>query len=538
MSCVGLTRAQASIITRWVCVTCRGRGTIGDPQGQSNQPDNLEKYIGRCRSRLRVLNKIPLGAVVSVAGALHRLLQEALVQKTQLAWTRLMSFCYWGLQCPDGGREARQVSLATKIKQQVAHFLETESLPTLPEPHVSVLTNRQLSDDDKADKMRKRVAAKFADGDVSGAVRELSSSDGLAMQSEDTVRALRDKHPPAPRDLMMPEPPDNSFIVPVVSEEDVRKAVNSFRPGSAGGPDGLRPGHLKTLLSHSSAEAGVRLLTTLTDFVNAILKGEVPDFAVSTFYGATLCALTKKDGGIRPIAVGNTLRRLAAKVGARPLSHSLGNELRPVQLGFSTKGGCEAATHSARRYLKDCSHRRVFLKVDMKNAFNCLRRDTFLTVIRNRVPELYKLLWQAYSSPSALFFGEEVLRSETGIQQGDPFGPAMFSLGIDEVARRVESEFNVWYLDDAALMDTPERVLKDVGTLMDGLGAIGLEIICAKCELTILDDAAPGETELLFRAVLPNVRVVSKDNCSSLGCLLYTSPSPRDKRQSRMPSSA
>ena len=29
---------------------------------------------------------------------------------------------------------------------------------------------------------------------------------------------------------------------------------------------------------------------------------------------------------------------------------------------------------------------------------------------------------------------------------------------------------------------------------------------------------------------------VDMDNCSS--CLLYTSPSPRDKRQSRMPSSA
>ena len=75
--------------------------------------------------------------------------------------------------------------------------------------------------------------------------------------------------------------------------------------------------------------------------MNAILR-EVPDFAVSTFFGATLCALTKKDGGIRPIAVGNTMRRLAAKVGARPLSHSLGSELRPVQLGYSTKGGCEA----------------------------------------------------------------------------------------------------------------------------------------------------------------------------------------------------
>ena len=329
------------------------------------------------------------------------------------------------------------------------------------------------------DKLKRGVAAKFADGDVSGAVRELSSSDGLARRSEETVRALRLKHPPAPRDLMMPEPPDNSLIVPVVSEEDVRKAINSFRPGSAGGPDGLRPGHLKTLLSHSSAEAGVNLLTTLTDFVNAILRGEVPDFAVSTFFGATLCALTKKDGGIRPIAVGNTLRRLAAKVGARPLSHSLGSELRPVQLGYSTKGGCEAAAHSARRYLRDCNHRRVFLKVDMKNAFNCLRRDALLDVIRNRVPELFKFLWQAYSSPSALFFGEEVLRSETGIQQGDPFGPAMFALGIDEVARRVQSEFNVWYLDDAAIGDTPERVLEDVKTLIDGFSALSLlDLLC------------------------------------------------------------
>ena len=218
------------------------------------------------------------------------------------------------------------------------------------------------------DKLERRVEDKFADDDISGAVRELSSSHGLARRSEETVRALRLKHPPAPRDLMMPEPPDNSLIVPVVSEEDVRKAINSFRPGCN------------------------KLLTTLTDFVNAILRGEVPDFAVSTFFGATLCALTKKDGGIRPIAVGNTLRRLAAKVGARPLSHSLGSELRPVQLGYSTKGDCEAAAHSARRYLRDCNHRRVFLKVDMKNAFNCLRRDALLDVIRNRVPELFKFL--------------------------------------------------------------------------------------------------------------------------------------------------
>ena len=169
MSCVGLTRAQASVIARWVCVMCRGRGTNDDPGEQPNQLQNLEEYIGLCRSRLRVLVKIPRGAVISVAGALRRLLQEALLQKTEVAWTRLMSFCYWGLRCPDGGREACQVSLATKIKQQVAQFLETDSLPTLPEPS-SPVVHSHISDDDKLDKLKIRVAAKFADGDISGAV--------------------------------------------------------------------------------------------------------------------------------------------------------------------------------------------------------------------------------------------------------------------------------------------------------------------------------------------------------------------------------
>ena len=87
----------------------------------------------------------------------------------------------------------------------------------------------------------------------------------------------------------------------------------------------------------------------------------------------------------------------------------------------------------------------------MRNAFNSLRRDSFLSVARVRTPGLYSLLWQAYSSPTRLFFGEEGFASETGIQQGDPIGPALFALSVDEAARGVQSEFNVWYLDDATL---------------------------------------------------------------------------------------
>ena len=344
---------------------------------------------------------------------------------------------------------------------------------------------------------------------MSGAVRELTSAEGLAPQDGDILRALKEKHPSAPKNLSLPDPPGGSVVPAVATEEDVRKAIMSFRAGASGGPDGLRPGHLHSLVAHGSAEAGSCLLSTLT--------GLVPQFAVPVLYGPNEWAIREKDGGIRPIAVGSSLRRLSVKMGSRPIVQALGEELRPVQLGVSTSGGCEAAAHAARRYARDCRHRRVLLKIDMRNAFNSLRRDSFLSVARVRTPGLYSLLWQAYSSHTRLFFGEEGFASETGIQQGDPIGPALFALSVDEAARGVQSEFNVWYLDDATLGDSSERVYDDLVVLLERLRAIGLEVNGSKCELTILNDSMPEATEALIRGLLPGVRVVEACDLSLLG---------------------
>ena len=191
--------------------------------------------------------------------------------------------------------------------------------------------------------------------------------------------------------------------------------------------------------------------------------------------------------------------------------------LRPVQLGVSTSGGCEVAVHAARRYVRDCSHRRVLLKIDMRNAFNSLRRDSFLSVARVRTPGLYNLLWQAYSSPTRLFFGDEGFASETGIQQGDPIGHALIALSVDEAARGVQSEFNVWYLEYATFGNSPERVHNDLVVLLERLRAIGLEVNGSKCEFTILNDSMSEATETLFRGLLPWVRVVEACDLSLLG---------------------
>jgi hypothetical protein len=55
-----------------------------------------------------------------------------------------------------------------------------------------------------------------------------------------------------------------------------------------------------------------------------MLSGSVPTEIYPIIYGASLCALKKKDGGIRPIAVGCTLRRLVAKLGCSNIMEKLG----------------------------------------------------------------------------------------------------------------------------------------------------------------------------------------------------------------------
>ena len=62
----------------------------------------------------------------------------------------------------------------------------------------------------------------------------------------------------------------------------------------------------------------------------------------------------------------------------------------------------------------------------------------------------------------------------------------------------------------------------------------------------IVDDNSPDNTGAVAKSYAESkgfsVSILKRDRKSGLGtayvCLLYTSPSPRDKRQSRMPSSA
>ena len=73
--------------------------------------------------------------------------------------------------------------------------------------------------------------------------------------------------------------------------------------------------------------------------VNLMAKGAVPSDMRPWVCGASLNALPKPTGDHRPVAAGETLRRVAAKALTMASAPEVGAYLEPVQMGVGTKQG-------------------------------------------------------------------------------------------------------------------------------------------------------------------------------------------------------
>ena len=526
LTCVHLKQREAAAIPLWKCPECRG---VTAPQPRPNREDrnyDLTKIIPERRKTHRTVHFIPRGARPSAAEALTRLLNNVVTTNSQQDWLRLLCYPLWALHCPpsDGTEDA---SLATRIKRQIAAYMSCEWLPDHPTHQArrrdtggSGAGDTEELDPMTEERRRRRINKKFQDMDIRGAVREIASTEALAPFNDDTLAKLQERHPSSDDDPALSPPREDIHPTPTISSEGIRKAILSFPAGSAGGPDGLTPDHLKSLVSLSMGEGGRNLLNALRDFASHVAGGLAPPEAGRVFFGASLCAFNKVTGGVRPIAVGLTLRRMTTKALIKPGSETIGEYLRPHQLGYGTKGGCEAAVHSVRQLVDHSSERLVFIKLDIKNAFNSIQRSHILHEVSTNMPNLYKFFYSAYSKASALFFDTHIIESKTGVQQGDPGAPALFSVGIQRAVQGIKSRFNTWYLDDASLIDNHQTVLADIRTLVPELRRLGLEVNSGKCEIIFLNINDRDEILREFRSVLPDLRVVELRDASLLGAPL------------------
>ena len=154
------------------------------------------------------------------------------------------------------------------------------------------------------------ICTKLDEGNVKAGIRLAVGDNKIADFTADNYAALKLKHPQR-KTCSVPDPTDIDCFS--TSEFFVHNALMSFPNGFSAGLDGISPKILKDLTAKSNGQTGLNFLRALTSLVNVIIEGKVPFELRPYFFVAKLIALKKHDGGLRPIAVGNTFRRLSAK---------------------------------------------------------------------------------------------------------------------------------------------------------------------------------------------------------------------------------
>ena len=326
-----------------------GQGTTGSAEIEVDDGgvDGEANIIGHPRQRRgMVMKHIPKGARFACSKALTDILQSIIGKPSEIEhWNRLLCFTSNILKQPK--RSGRRRNMANVVKKRIVdrEFQRTDAGEEQDEEYEGKSSSAR-------DLFLAAVNSKLEDGNIRAATRILCSQDHPVKATPDTFAAMQEKHPSDKWSSKLMDLPCVTHTVPYqASEKEVADAVRSFPAGSASGPDGLRPQHLLDLLNNQESSAA--FLSSLTDFINVLLRGECPKQMREIMFGGSLIALSKKSGGLRPIVIGYTYRRLAAKCANRYALGRLGSFFYPI----TSRGGGPRRRRSSNTCLKKLRHK-------------------------------------------------------------------------------------------------------------------------------------------------------------------------------------
>ena len=163
------------------------------------------------------------------------------------------------------------------------------------------------------------------------------------------------------------------------------------------------PEHLLHAVQCNASDQSQIALRVLTKLVNISCRGELPEFVSQALCRASLSALLKKNGGIRPIAVGEVLRRLIAKCLAKEANLEAKEFFQSLQLGVGVRGGMEAIIHSTKisyEKILTLSSSSGILQIDFCNAFSSRKRSEMLKAVASSMPGIAAFTNSYYSQHS------------------------------------------------------------------------------------------------------------------------------------------
>ena len=289
-----------------------------------------------------------------------------------------------------------------------------------------------------------KISQKFKhlmqEGNVNGALKLLSDNmqNGILPLNNETLMLLKEKHPEpknVSEDVMFQGPLQRIHPIAynAIDEAMVLQAAINTKGGS--GPSGIdADGWRRILASSQFGTASSDLRKAFAEVIKKLCIDEVSVNAdattsIDSFIASRLIPLDKNPG-LRPIGVGEVLRRIAGKVVMKIAKNDVLKATGSLQVCAGHKSGAEAAIHAMHDIFKDEETEAVLL-IDAENAFNSINRTVMLRNISWSCPILSTYINNCYCSPANLFIiGGSKIMSKEGTTQGDPTAMAAYALGI------------------------------------------------------------------------------------------------------------
>ena len=460
--------------------TCRpaARHAV-DGAGDAADGHPLPSFETIQAGRTRTLRHVPTAARYLWGKVLTRALAAAAHHNDKRAWCELLMLpqCVLGAP-PRAGRKHRKAAAAYTL-DRLQRWLEGERQTLWDDRHQPPRSASARGP--TAEQRRELAIALTREGFERKACNALVA-EGLSEDTPATAAALRALHPAqAAPTVTVGELP----LSLEVAADEVARALRSFPADTAPGPSCLRVHHLREAGPPGTA---LSLMEQLTAVVNLLARGQALAAVAPVLAGADLVAVPKPKGGVRPIAIGEVLRRLTGKSLMHLVRDDAKPYLWPAQVGVAVPSGAEAVIHVVRAWMgrHETASGKVLVKLDFANAFNRVSRQAVLTAATTHFPGLARWVAWCYQQPSNLRFGATTtIPSAGGVQQGDPLGPLLFAAALQPLAQELKTgplDLAVFFLDDGVLAGDVAAVAAALAHVQQRGESLGLQLNLSKCE--------------------------------------------------------
>lgn len=471
------------------------------PQHPQNTT-TLPSFHDIFKRQVNTQRRVPHSSVKRFRAIFIYQIKKAVRVNSEESWVELCLFTKCILAPPPRG-DANRDTLVTRRLEDWALGHKVDLWNRIPRRAPSVY--QQFTADKQ---IEHGVLNLVSEGSYGRALQRLTS-DGIHQPSKEIYEKLLELHPKRRNAIEKRALTSISTdLERLIKDKDVIDAINSFDSMAACGTMGIKSTLLKQMMTEDDSNS---FIPTLRSFIIHLGLGRAPNSLRPYLAGGCLNALIKppkklgEKPGVRPIAAGELLRRIVAKCLNRTQRHKYDAKFAPHQLGVGAKAGTERIAHLVRLIVKanEESNDFVILKVDAKNAFNLMSRASILLELEEEknFPELSAWVKWTYENPSILWYADEMLSSDDGVQQGDPLGPLLFALTLHSLVVEVEAlrpTLNRWYLDDGIIAGNHDQVSAALKVLQgEKAQKMGFFLNPTKCELIWLkkeharDDAFP-----------------------------------------------